>query len=480
MMGFPVTYLLKTILLAGVFYGYYCLALRGGRFHRWNRWYLLGAVACALLVPLGHWPSAFSAGGSTGSLGIMRLRAFTFRASGSGSASAWPVVWRIAYGAVCLGMLIPVIGGLARLFRRARPAQRLPLEGFTLVTGDFGTPFSFFRYVFWPAGLPVCSSEGRRILTHELTHVRQGHSVDKLVLELINVFFWVNPFFFLMRKELGLVHEFLADEASCRREERADYATLLVSGVLSPRFPGVASPFFHRELTRRVRMLLGTTALRRTWLRRAGCVPVVLMASVFVLLQESRGNAKTALLAARFMPVEQLQDPAASPKKEVVPVFSRAQKALTVATEDSSSAQVQPPPLPPPPPPPRPAGPGSPEAMTGYPASAASGDDKIFSFVEHMPSFPGGEDALMQYLSAHIRYPKVARENGIMGTVVVQFDVDKQGYISHVTTVGARKGGGLEEEAIRVTSEMPRWKPGMQNGHKVNVRYALPIRFVLQ
>lgn len=112
--------------------------------------------------------------------------------------------------------------------------------------------------------------------------------------------------------------------------------------------------------------------------------------------------------------------------------------------------------------------------------AAAPVTNKVFTFVEQMPSFPGGESALMKYLNSHIHYPAVARENGIQGTVVVQFIVGPDGTIRDVKTVGAKKGGGLEEEAIRVVKGMPKWTPGRQNGRAVTVQYNLPVRFVLQ
>lgn len=116
---------------------------------------------------------------------------------------------------------------------------------------------------------------------------------------------------------------------------------------------------------------------------------------------------------------------------------------------------------------------------TGVVAAAPS-ETKVFKFVEQMPSFPGGEDALLKYLHDHIRYPAVARENGIQGTVVVQFVVGPDGAIRDVTTVSKTLGGGLEQEAIRVVKGMPKWIPGKQNGRAVNVQYSLPVRFVLQ
>lgn len=101
------------------------------------------------------------------------------------------------------------------------------------------------------------------------------------------------------------------------------------------------------------------------------------------------------------------------------------------------------------------------------------------SFVELMPEYPGGETALMKYLNKNVKYPHVAQENEIQGTVFVQFVVNRDGTISNVKTVGAPKGGGLEDEAIRVVSNMSKWKPGKQNGQYVAVFFNLPISFRL-
>ncbi|WPQ64915.1 energy transducer TonB [Chitinophaga sancti] len=106
--------------------------------------------------------------------------------------------------------------------------------------------------------------------------------------------------------------------------------------------------------------------------------------------------------------------------------------------------------------------------------------DSVFYTVEIMPSFPGGEDALLRFLRDNVHYPRVAQENEIQGIVSVQFVVDKQGYISDVKTIGAVKGGGLEEESIRVVKKMPKWKAGRQNGEAVSVQFNLPVRYTLQ
>lgn len=106
--------------------------------------------------------------------------------------------------------------------------------------------------------------------------------------------------------------------------------------------------------------------------------------------------------------------------------------------------------------------------------------NKVFRYADKMPSFPGGEKALMQYLHDHIQYPKDARRNGISGTVVVQFTVNKDGSLSDLATIGKHLGGGLEQESIAVVKGMPDWIAGSNKGRKVNVRYSLPIRYELQ
>ena len=138
------------------------------------------------------------------------------------------------------------------------------------------------------------------------------------------------------------------------------------------------------------------------------------------------------------------------------------------------AAVVPPPPPPPPPPAPEPDIP------------------EIFLRVEQMPRFRGcsevrdereaktcSERALFGFLKKHLNYPPVAKDNGIEGTVVLTFVVEKDGRISDLTVVRG-KGGGLTEESLRVAGLLPDWQPGRQNGRAVRVKYTLPIKFDLQ
>lgn len=116
---------------------------------------------------------------------------------------------------------------------------------------------------------------------------------------------------------------------------------------------------------------------------------------------------------------------------------------------------------------------------TPPPAPKEEVTNKVFDVVEVMPSFPGGQGALMSYLSSHTKYPVVAQENGVQGRVTVSFVVERDGSITDVHVVRS-VDPSLDREAARVVSSMPNWQPGKQNGSAVRVKFNVPVQFKLQ
>lgn len=106
-------------------------------------------------------------------------------------------------------------------------------------------------------------------------------------------------------------------------------------------------------------------------------------------------------------------------------------------------------------------------------------ENKIFEVVEQMPKFPGGDAALLSYLSSHTNYPTVAAENGVQGRVVVGFVVERDGSVSDVKILRS-VDPSLDKEAMRVVKSMPKWTPGKQNGSAVRVKFQVPVSFKLQ
>ena len=119
------------------------------------------------------------------------------------------------------------------------------------------------------------------------------------------------------------------------------------------------------------------------------------------------------------------------------------------------------------------------EVIVTEPVKPKEEENKVFDVVEQMPSYPGGNGALMQYLSSHIKYPVIAEENGIQGRVICTFVVERDGSITDVR-IAKSVDPSLDKEAMRVVSSMPKWIPGKQNGSAVRVKYTLPVTFRLQ
>lgn len=106
-------------------------------------------------------------------------------------------------------------------------------------------------------------------------------------------------------------------------------------------------------------------------------------------------------------------------------------------------------------------------------------ETQIFTVVENDPEFPGGMEALYKYLAQNIKYPQLARDNGITGKVYVTFVVEKDGSIANPKVL-RDIGGGCGQEAIRVVKSMPKWTPGKQRGKAVRVQFNLPVNFSLK
>lgn len=144
-------------------------------------------------------------------------------------------------------------------------------------------------------------------------------------------------------------------------------------------------------------------------------------------------------------------------------VEEKVETKLEIKTEDDQSQRQMQTYVPPPPPKPKQ------EEVT----------EEIFVVVEDQPLFPGGNAAMMKFLSENIKYPVIAQENGIQGRVICNFVVEKDGSITDVQVVRG-VDPSLDKEAVRVIQQMPRWKPGKQRGQAVRVRFTLPVVFRLQ
>ncbi|MCK8492386.1 M56 family metallopeptidase [Spirosoma sp. RP8] len=405
MSGLP--YFLIASLYMLLFYGCYWLLLRRNTFFGLNRAYLLSSIALSLVLPLVRLP-----GGTEGlPIETLRLPAFTVgsRSTQTNTLTIDQWLW-LMYG---LGVGVMLI----RLTLKVRSVLRLIKSGipqkesqFTLVrlADDTSPSFSFGRYLV--LNQTDAQTPPDALLRHEQAHIQQRHTLDILLIELLQAAFWFNPVLRLYKHSLQEVHEFLADRAVLKTPQ-PDYPQQLVAYALNVPATTLITPFVSKStLKQRI-----------------------------IMLQKPASNHRALLGYALTLPLAAL-----------LTMCTQSEQELPQTAATTSSAR-------------------KPVKVEG----------EVFTAVENSPEFPGGRNKLFEYLGQNLKYPESAQKAKAQGKVFVSFIVTKTG---EITDVKLEKGigHGADEEAMRVISQMPNWKPAMQSGKPVNVKFNLPINFQLE
>ncbi len=506
-------YLLKLTAYWLVLYLCYALWLRQQTFLRWNRAYLLGSLVAGFVLPLVTYPEAAP---PMPVVYEVSVTAFTVSAAPSPSLLTWENALWAGYFLGVLFMLGRLFRHFRRLFSLIRKGESIEMDDHTLVllddnSVDEASPgsFSFLRWIV--ISRSDYESNFDTILNHELVHLRQHHSWDVIFLEVLQVVFWFNPILLIYKKTLQLVHEFLADEQA-KADNRDRYAEFLVSYALNSPTLVLTNQFFTSKLLKNrivmlyknknsnwslgkyaaVALMIGFTALTVASCER-DVVPSAANGEEMVkgninvtgiintpdhkplrgaTVTDSQGKKSTTTDAAgRFS----FKVPSGSDMKvsapgfgtmdlKVNPKYRNADYNIAMSSKD-----------------------GKPGNMSFAPSTDKQSvkvtvqtgevnDETIFMVVENQPEFPGGRDEMFKYLGQNIKYPEAAAKANVTGKVFVNFVVTTEGEIKDITILKGI-GFGADAEAVRVVKNMPRWKPGMQSGRAVNVRYNLPIAF---
>ncbi len=274
-------YLLQVVAASGLLYGYYHFALRNKRFHRYNRFYLLMALLISTLIPFLNIPVYFSAQESESSVMLQTLQVFSSPTYFDEEAVSKPATWftfqnvvYLFYSIILAFFLIRILFSLTKIgtLIRENTSERLDKIRF-INTDEPGTPFSFFRWLFWNRKIELHSEKGEQIFRHELFHIQQKHSWDIIFVELLTAIFWINPFSHLIKKELKAIHEFLADEFAIKDNNNWQYAELLLMQALNTN-NHLVNPFFHNQIKRRIAMITTSTKPNYQYLRKLMVFPV--------------------------------------------------------------------------------------------------------------------------------------------------------------------------------------------------------------
>lgn len=493
-------YLIKINVALMLLYGFYRLTVSRDTFFGLRRLTLWLIYAVALMVPalnLEYWvrdtPTMVS---------MANVYADTFYPVVVVKAQASGITWMdMLLGIYWVGVAVlslRLVWQLFSIIRLVVISRKQEVEGIMvhLLKGE-GSPFSFFRWVFmYPSTL-----EGRQlheVMVHECTHVSGLHSLDTLFSELFSIACWFNPFAWLMKQEVRMNLEYLADESVLSDgNARKSYQYHLLG--LAYRQPNestkIANNFNLLPLKKRIKMMnkRRTSEIGKAkYLLFAPLAGVLLMVSNIESVAREIGEqipvvaevqqkteqalnadvavanpmAKDAVEMMNPAETEEMEaDKAAEAKAEVAK--AEEAKAAEVAKAEEAKAVEQ-------------AKQAAEEKVKNKPQTETTKKKNSWDCIpETMPYFPGGNVLMLKYLADNIKYPASAVKAKKQGRVIVGFIVQKDGSITHAKIVRSIDPE-LDAEALRVVKGMPKWTPGTQLGKPVSVKYTLPVKFSLQ
>lgn len=421
------SYILEVHICWLVLYAFYVASLSKETYYHANRWYLLTAFMLGLFIPFIKF-SQIGVESLSASL-TAQLPVIDITAAGTwiqANFNLTETLWLLYWAGVAFGLFRLFLGimGIWKLYSQGELERS---RGFTTVYLDEPIePFSFFQCLFVHKDHQLNDKEWNTLLQHEITHIRHWHSLDRMVIDIIAIFFWFSPMVWMFKKSLKDVHEFEADAHVLRSSALMDYGQLLLKYANQPLQKSIkmGNAFFGTQLKRR-----------------------------FIMMTKRPSNEISLLKYLLALPILMLMFFALSCKDAI-------EDQLGIEKPQNVDKEL----------------------IVDYDAEALKEDEKnkdLFVRVDQMPQFPGGERALVEFIQETIEYPQEAMVAELEGIAVVQFNVNEDGTLSEAE-IARDLGMGCGEEALRVVKSMPDWIPGKQNGKNVKVKFTLPVRFKLK
>lgn len=439
-------------------YGFYRLTVSRDTFFGLRRLTLWLIYAVALMVPalnLEYWVR------DTPTMASMaNVYADTFYPVVVVKAQAPSITWiDMLLGIYWAGVAVlslRLVWQLFSIIRLAVISRKQEVEGITvhLLRGE-GSPFSFFSWVFmYPSTLD--GKQLHEVMVHECTHVSGLHSLDTLFSELFSIACWFNPFAWLMKQEVRMNLEYLADESvlSDGNARKSYQYHLLGLAYRQPKdSTKIANNFNLLPLKKRIKMM----NKRRT--SEIGKAKYLLFAPLAgALLMVSNIESVAREIGGQVPEVAEVQQKAEQALNADVAVANPMAKAEEAKAAELAKAEAK---------------------ASDATAPADTTKNVVYDVTETMPQFPGGQGVLMKYLAANIKYPASAVKAKKQGRVIVTFIIQKDGSVAKAR-IARSVDPELDAEALRIVKAMPNWTPGTQDGKPVNVKYTIPVVFSLQ
>ena len=477
-------YLLKLNLALIVLFGFYKLMFSGDTFFSLRRATLIGMYLVAMLVPglnCSYWINK-----SVGMVSMANeyaaivLPAVTVT-PGDGGAIGWETTAMTIYTMVACLFLLRFFWQLVSIVRLRNKCRTTDINGTKvyLLESNEG-PFSFFNWIF--INLTKHNrQETDEIMTHELAHCRQLHSVDILFTELFAIVFWANPFVWLLKREVRLNLEYLADNnVLAGGTDSKKYQYHLLGLAYRKNVATISNNFNVLPLKKRIKMMNKKRTKRIAKVKYALYIPLaaalLVVSNIETVARDIANVAKAMPMAKASVKQEKMVDLSFS-NKATVAVESRKNVQSTEAIErkdnkmevqvDNRNSEMS-------------AQKVEETTEVANEESAEKGPKKspkkVYDHIEDMPTFNGN---LNQWLLQNMKYPVEAINKKEQGKVIVQFIVSENGEVSEPKIIRS-VSPALDKEACRIVLAMPKWNPGKLKGKPVAVRYMLPISFRLQ
>ncbi|MBP5679661.1 MAG: TonB family protein [Bacteroidales bacterium] len=520
-MGLIFAYILKSALMVIAYYLFYRLLLSRDTFHRFNRWALLSILVLSIVLPLVKFSNDVAV--STASEVTIGLPTVMAIIDDQESTTSWrPILLAWALLIYWVGVAVFALRAvfcyvsLAKILHRGTRSRlsAYGIEGHDdvhLIVHHNGiSPFSWMNYIV--VSEDDLRANGSTVIAHEMGHIRHRHTLDLLFTEVCLVLQWFNPAIWLMRRELQAIHEYQADEDVINGGiDARQYQLLLIEKATGARLQSITCSLHQSSIKKRITMMLKKKSNPWARAKMLLAVPVAMAGiAVFATRQASalttevsdckvseifsndqenqsiiikvnrdgrlmmgsevlRLNELSAKLKANSIgenatvTIESEQDAPMSVIASVKDVLrqchvTRVQYHIR-QDENSNLAMVKT------------------EELKSK-SDVAQSPKEVFTVVEEMPEFPGGESALMQFIKTNLKYPAECAAQGIDGRVTLSFILETDGSVSTVEVMRT-PDERLSAEAIRVVQSMPKWTPGKQRGQVVRVKYVLPVTFRL-
>jgi hypothetical protein len=318
-------YVFKSTVITAILYAYYRLALSDNKFHYYNRFYLLGSLILSLTIPFLelHWFTFERPVTENTNLALIQLIT-----APSNQIIEQQFTWIdglfIGAGIIAFIFLAMLVISVWKIFNIKRKSPIRYLDGIDFIETEVdNAPFSFLNNLFWKKAMPLEDDKGQKIFKHELTHIKQKHSWDRLFCQVLSSIFWMNPFNWIIQKELETIHEFIADEEAIGNQNTEAFAKLLLETHYGTHFLNPIHPFNYSSIKRRLAMLTKSNKTEYSYLRRVMALPIMLIAlaifSVKVNAVDRIQNLENKIEAVLLSnPVDTIKERKQAKKKTVI------------------------------------------------------------------------------------------------------------------------------------------------------------------